>query len=88
MKQELKIFLTALSFYTRFPVGEIKGWNEGMLNKSTRYFPMIGIIVGTVGATAFWSLNFVFPVSIALVLSMALTILFTGAFHFSPGLRY
>lgn len=81
MKNELKIFLTALSFYTRVPVGNIAGWSEDMLNKSTRYFPIIGIFVGSVGALVFWLLSFYLPVSIAVVLSMVVTILFTGAFH-------
>lgn len=81
MKNEFKIILTALSFYTRVPIGNIKGWSEDMLNKSTRYFPMVGIIVGGVAALSFWSLNTFFPVSIAVLLSMVISILFTGAFH-------
>ena len=81
MTNEFKIFLTALSFYTRVPVGNIKGWNEGLLNKSTRYFPVIGLLVGGIGAFFFWILGFYFPVSIAVALSMVVTILFTGAFH-------
>lgn len=81
MKNELKIFLTALSFYTRVPVGNIKGWSEEMLNKSTRYFTIIGILVGGIGALAFWFLNMFLPVSIAVILSMLATILLTGAFH-------
>ena len=63
------------------PVGNIKGWNETILNKSTRYFPLIGILVGGVGALAFIVLNVYLPVSIAVLLSMVVTILFTGAFH-------
>lgn len=81
MKNELKIFLTALSFYTRVPVGNIKGWSEDLLNKSTRYFPIIGIFVGGVAALSFGLVNMYFPVSIAVVVSMVLSILFTGAFH-------
>lgn len=81
MKNEIKIFLTALMFYTRIPVGSISGWNESMLNRSTRYFPVIGIIVGCAGALSFWLAAMYLPVSIAIILSMVITILFTGAFH-------
>ncbi len=81
MKTEFKIFLTALMFYTRFPVKQIEGWSEEMLNKSTRYFPFIGILVGVVGAAIFFGAVQIFPVSIAVILSMAATIFFTGAFH-------
>ena len=81
MKNEFRIFLTALMFYTRFPVSEIKGWSEVMLNKSTRYFPLIGMLVGAVTAFSFFAASQVFPVSLSLVLAMAVSVLFTGAFH-------
>ena len=81
MKNEFKIFLTALMFYTRFPVKRIEGWSEEMLNKSTRYFPFVGILVGGVGALMFLGAIQIFPVSIAVLLSMIMTVFFTGAFH-------
>ena len=81
MKNEIKIFLTALMFYTRIPVGRIEGWSEKMLNKSTRYFPVIGWIVGGVGASLFLLFGVVLPVTLAVALSMVATILLTGAFH-------
>ena len=68
-------------FYTRIPVGNIIGWHEDLLNKATRYFPFIGILVGGVAAFLLWSLSFTFPISIALILSMIGTIYLTGAFH-------
>lgn len=81
MRNELKIFLTALMFYTRIPVGRIEGWSEKMLNKSTRYFPLIGWIVGGVGALVYFAFGAVLPVTLAVALSMVATILLTGAFH-------
>ncbi len=68
-------------FYTRFPVKHIEGWSEDLLNKSTRYFPLIGILVGGVGALSFYGAIQLFPVSLAVILSMVVTIFFTGAFH-------
>ena len=81
MRNEIKIFLTALMFYTRIPVGRIEGWSEKMLNKSTRYFPVIGWIVGGVGALVYFAFEAVLPVTLAVALSMVATILLTGAFH-------
>lgn len=81
MQKEIKIFLTALMFYTRIPVGQISGWTEKMLNKSTRYFPVIGWIVGGIGALVYFAFGAVLPVTLAVALSMVATILLTGAFH-------
>ncbi len=81
MRNEIKIFLTALMFYTRIPVGNIDGWSEKMLNKSTRYFPVIGWIVGGVGALVFSMFGAVLPVPLAIALSIVATILLTGSFH-------
>ncbi len=81
MKTEFKIFLTALMFYTRFPIKNIEGWNETMLNKSTRYFTLIGLLVGGLGALVFWGAVQVFSVQVAILLSIIATVFFTGAFH-------
>jgi len=51
------------------------------LNKSTRFFPLVGILVGAVGALVFWLSDILLPLEIAVLLSMAATILLTGAFH-------
>ena len=81
MKKQWKIFLTALMFYTRIPVGRISGWNEDLLNKSTRFFPLGGWIVGAVTAFVFWTAIQFLPVSISVLVSIIAGILLTGAFH-------
>ncbi|MFC2097239.1 adenosylcobinamide-GDP ribazoletransferase [Bacteroidota bacterium] len=81
MKNEFKIFLTALMFYTRIPVPENTGYSEKNLNKASRYFPLIGIIVGGTGALVFWGTNYLFSVQISILMSMGIMILLTGAFH-------
>lgn len=68
-------------FYTRIPVPRNLHFSNEALNKSTRYFPFIGIVVGGSGAFVFWGLHFVLPFQLAIILSMAATILLTGAFH-------
>lgn len=81
MKNELRIFFTALMFYTRIPCPAWVGHDPEYINKSTRYFPFIGWIVGLfAGAVLVLSLM-VFPVTVAVVLSMISSILLTGAFH-------
>lgn len=80
MKQ-WNLFLTAIMFYTRIPVSKNIEYSENLLNKSTRYFPLIGWIVGGFGAIIFYTCQFIFPLSISVILSMISTILLTGAFH-------
>lgn len=81
MKNQLHIFLTAVMFYTRIPVPRSLPYSDEMLNRSTRWFPFIGWIVGGIGAGIFYGLQFVFPVMLAILLSMIATIFVTGAFH-------
>ncbi len=81
MKKEFKLFLTAVMFYTRIPVPKGIDHSGEMLNKSTRYFPLIGSIVGGFAALVYWGACFVFPVHIAVLFSMMTSVLVTGAFH-------
>ncbi|MEA1875958.1 MAG: adenosylcobinamide-GDP ribazoletransferase [Bacteroidota bacterium] len=81
MNRELKTLFTAIMFYTRIPVPKGIGFSDENLNRATRYFPLIGILVGGFGALAFMLAQTVLSNPIAILLSMILTILLTGAFH-------
>ena len=81
MLRELKIFLTSILFFTRIPVHSWFTCREEYLNKASRYFPLVGLLVGGIGAGVFWLTNLIFPVSVAVVLSTVATIWTTGAFH-------
>jgi adenosylcobinamide-GDP ribazoletransferase len=81
MKKEIRIFFTALMFYTRIPCPKWVDHSEEYLNKATRYFPLMGWIVGGISALVFWSASFVFTKELSLVVSMVTGILVTGAFH-------
>jgi len=81
MKKQWQLFLTAVMFYTRIPVPKSMEHSDEILNKSTKYFPLMGWIVGGFGALVFYLSLFIFPFTISIVLSMVATILLTGAFH-------
>ncbi|WP_138429332.1 adenosylcobinamide-GDP ribazoletransferase [Fodinibius saliphilus] len=81
MKRELQVFLTAVMFFTKIPCPQWVDHSPEFLNESARYFSLVGIIVGSVGAAVFWGFNFLFPQTIAVLLSMLATIWVTGAFH-------
>lgn len=81
MRNEIKILFTALMFYTRIPCPKWVDHSEEYLNKASKYFPLIGILVGGISALSFWLFQFLFSFEIALLLSMITSILTTGAFH-------
>jgi len=70
----------ALVFFTRVPV-HIQNFQESELNHSTRYFPLVGVLVGIVACAVYWAIAHWLPTEIAVLASMAATIAFTGAFH-------
>lgn len=81
MREQIRIFFTALMFYTRIPCPAWVDHDAGYINKATRFFPLMGWIVGGIGVAVFYALSFVLPYTIALLGSMTATILATGAFH-------
>jgi adenosylcobinamide-GDP ribazoletransferase len=78
---EIRLLFTAVMFYTRIPVPDWVGYSPEQLNASTRYFPLIGWLVGGVVGTLIWALHLVLPVAVAIVLALVGGVLLTGAFH-------
>lgn len=83
-------FLLAVQFFTRVPVtGRLADWvgySPEMLRASAAWYPVVGLVVGAVGAGVAWALLQVLPPVAAapfaaVALSTAATVLFTGAFH-------
>ena len=81
MKKELQVFLTAIMFFTRIPCPKWVDHKPEYLRKSAKYFSLVGIVVGCIGAFVFFCSSFIFSSEIALMLSIFSTIYVTGAFH-------
>lgn len=81
MRQELRLICTALTFFTRLPVSRWAGGDAADLNHAARYFPLVGVLVGAVGALVYLAAAQLLPQELAVLLSMAATIWLTGAFH-------
>jgi len=81
MKKEWTLFLTALMFFTRIPVPPTLSYSEAYLNQSSRYFPLVGTVVGLVAGSVCWISALVLPPPVAVLLSMVGSILLTGGFH-------
>lgn len=78
---ELRYFFTALGYFTRVPVPRWVGFEPHYLNAAARYFPLVGALVGGFSALVYLAALRVFPASVAVLLSMAASLLITGAFH-------
>lgn len=68
-------------FYTRIPCPKNITHDPTYLNKATRYFPLIGYIVGGIGALVFTISYKLFSLELAIIFSLVVNILTTGAFH-------
>ena len=80
-REELAVFLLAVQFLTRWPIRSRDLFTEARLTATTRYHPLVGALVGAFSGVVFWLAHLVFPVSLAIVLATAASILATGAFH-------
>jgi adenosylcobinamide-GDP ribazoletransferase len=79
--EELRLVLASLQYFTRLPMPSWVGHSAATLQGSARYFSLVGVLVGGVGALALWAAGSVFPAPLPAILSTAMTILLTGAFH-------
>lgn len=78
---ETDYFWAAVMFYTRIPVPSSALHSQQVLDKSRKYFPLIGVIIGAIAAGTFLLANLVFGTALSIALSMVASVLATGAFH-------
>ena len=80
-RRELDCFFAALRFFTRLPVPAWVGHDSDSLSRAAKYLPLVGLLVGAVGAVVYVLAGLLWPPSVAIVMSMAATLYITGAFH-------
>ncbi|MGM9489101.1 adenosylcobinamide-GDP ribazoletransferase [Ideonella sp. YS5] len=79
--RELRLGFVALQFLTRVPSPRWVGFEPEWLNASARHFPLVGALVGAVGAAVLLSASMLWPPVVAALLALAATVSITGAFH-------
>ena len=83
--EQLRLFLVAWQFLTRIPLGERVeqwvDWNPQRLRASSRYFSLVGVVIGALAAVTFTAAAQLFDITIAALITVAITALATGAFH-------
>jgi adenosylcobinamide-GDP ribazoletransferase len=81
LREQWHLMLLAISFFTRIPVKINVDVTAGMLNQASRYFALVGVLIGGCSALAFYLSATVLPIELALLISMFCSVLLTGAFH-------
>lgn len=67
-------------FLTRIPTPKVE-YSEEILNKASRFFPLVGGIVGILNFVCFWLCSQIYSKEISLALCMVFSFLLTGGFH-------
>ena len=78
---QLRLFFTALQFFTRLPIPAWVGFDAAWLNQASRYFPLVGIVVAAITAGVYAAAAWLLPAPVAVLISTSAGIYATGAFH-------
>jgi adenosylcobinamide-GDP ribazoletransferase len=78
---QLRLFFTALQFFTRLPIPGWVGFDPAWLNQASRYFPLVGLVVAFITGATYALASWFLPAPVAVILSTAAGIYATGAFH-------
>ncbi|MCJ8321013.1 MAG: adenosylcobinamide-GDP ribazoletransferase [Colwellia sp.] len=81
LSKQLNLFYLALSFFTRLPVPKTMQYSAELLSQSSRYFSLIGLLLGIMLALSYYVVNTLFSVQISILLMMSFSLVLTGAFH-------
>ncbi|NRB25611.1 adenosylcobinamide-GDP ribazoletransferase [Shewanella sp.] len=81
LRRELTLFFIAMGFFTRIPMPAWVKVDADTLNKASRYFGLVGILVGAISALVYELSLTVLPTSISIILAMIAGVAVTGAFH-------
>lgn len=81
MPRQIALIRVAVQFLTRFPVPGLRDFQPEWTARSTRYFPLIGALVGLVSAGVFVAASEIWSGVLPALLAVAVGVLITGAFH-------
>lgn len=81
LREQWHLLLLAISFFSRIPVELKVDVTANMLNQASRYFAVVGVLIGACSALAFYLSASILPIELALLIAMFCSVLLTGAFH-------
>jgi adenosylcobinamide-GDP ribazoletransferase len=80
LNDEAAALLLAVQFLTRLPTGD-PGFTPARMAASPRYYPLVGALVGALGALVLLAAGAALPWPVAVLASTAATVALTGALH-------
>ncbi len=80
-KYQLELFYLSLSFFSRIPIPASTPYSSERMNRAGRYFALVGILIGSLCGVVFALSATLFPVEVAVFITMAFSLMLTGAFH-------
>lgn len=78
---QMRLFFIALQFFTRIPIPRWVGFEPDWLHHASRYYPLVGIVVGAAVSAVYVGAVWLWPQPVAVLLSTIAGIYLTGAFH-------
>lgn len=81
LRQQLRLFFVALQFLTRLPAPRWVGYEPAWQSQATRYFALVGALVGAFGASVALAALALWPPPVAAALAVAATLWLSAALH-------
>jgi len=81
VREEIATFLLAVQFLTRMPIPTAIRFSPERQVAMSRYFPLVGVLIGGFSAGVYYLASLLFPNLIALLIGVSAGVLITGAFH-------
>lgn len=81
MNQQVNLFFLALGFFSRIPIPAGVEYSPQKLNQCSRYFALVGWLLGGIVAMVFYLSHLLFSSEIAVFIAMVMSLLLTGVFH-------
>jgi adenosylcobinamide-GDP ribazoletransferase len=74
-------FVTAMQTLTRIPMPRVTDLDREPLERSARYFTLVGAFVGVASAGALMASALVLPHPLPAIIAIVVALMLTGAFH-------
>jgi adenosylcobinamide-GDP ribazoletransferase len=81
MRRQLLLLVCAVQFLTRLPTPTLANYQADWIARSARYFPLVGQLVGALGALVLVGASTLWGGWVPALLAIATCVLLTGGFH-------